>query len=204
MLNMIKHFIKQSWLLVVSSFIFGLLIACTNASLQPKIIQNEKDKISNLMGKLIDGASDFAIVAEDVNIPSKKGKTVTTDIYQGKNKNGEVLGFAFIASGAGFADKIKLVIAINSSCEKFLGYDVLSSNETPGFGDKIKNDFYRNEYKNAPVGQLELVKAGKSKPSQITAITGATISSDAVLSIFNTYSDTIKKQLQAKGLINNE
>ena len=37
MLKMLKYFIEQSWLLVVSAFIFGLLIAVTYASWQPRI-----------------------------------------------------------------------------------------------------------------------------------------------------------------------
>jgi electron transport complex protein RnfG len=200
---MIKHFIKQSWLLIISSLFFGLLIAVTNASLAPRIEQNKKDKINNLMGKMVIGATDFSIIA-DVNIPGKKGKMVKTQVYQGKNEKGQVLGYAFIASGPGFADKIELVIAADSSFEKFLGYDVLSSNETPGFGDKITQDFYRGQFIGAPLGQLELIKSGKDQPTQVVAITGATISSEAVISIFNMYGENIKKQLQAKGLINNE
>ena len=49
----IKHFIEQSWLLIVASFFFGLLIAITNATWSPRIIQNEKDKLNNLMKRLI-------------------------------------------------------------------------------------------------------------------------------------------------------
>jgi len=204
MFNMIKYFIKQSWLLIISSFIFGLLIAVTNASLDPMIQQNKKDKINNTMGKLITGATDFNIVAQGLDVPDQKGKIIKTDVYQGKNKNGRTLGYAFIASGPGFADKIELVIAVDTAFKKFLGFNVLSSNETPGFGDKIKNDFYRGQFTNLPVVSIELVKVGKSKSSQVTAITGATISSNAVVSIFNNYSDIVKKQLKAKGLINNE
>jgi hypothetical protein len=35
------------------------------------------------------------------------------------------------------------------------------------------------------------------------AISGATVSSEAVVKIFNTYTGEIKKQLQQKGLIGN-
>ena len=37
MLKHIKHFIEQSWLLIVSSFVFGLLLAGANAAWMPRI-----------------------------------------------------------------------------------------------------------------------------------------------------------------------
>ena len=40
----IKHFIQQSWLLIVASCLFGLLIAGANATLDAKINKNEKAK----------------------------------------------------------------------------------------------------------------------------------------------------------------
>ena len=202
----IKHFIQQSWLLIVASFCFGLLIAVTSAALSPKIIQNEKDKLNNLMRDLISGANDFKIAIEGVEIPGRKGKVTKTDIYKALDGNGrKVVGFAFVAAGPGFADKIKLVIAVDDRCEKFFGFKVLSSNETPGFGNKIKEDYLGNQFEEAPAGKLTLVKTGDTEKtdSEIVAISGATVSSEAVVKIFNTYIDRIKEQLQAEGLINN-
>ncbi len=210
----IKHFFQQSWLLIVASFAFGLLIAVANASLQARIRQNEKDKLNNLMRSLIGDANDFQIAIEQAQIPGDKGKVETTDVYRALDEDGDGIGFAFVGVGSGFADKIKLVIAVDGKCEKFFGFKVLSSNETPGFGSKIadddpeSNEDLVDEFKGAPVGKLELVKTGKrrtdeSQPNddQIIAISGATVSSEAVVKIFNTYVETVKEQLQQKGLI---
>jgi electron transport complex protein RnfG len=196
----IRHFILQSWLLIVASFCFGLLIAATNAALSQRIEQNEKDKLYNLMRELIPDAGDFEIAAEAVEVPTGKGRVTGTDIYRALDGNGNSIGFAFVAAGAGFADKIKLVIAVDGRCEKFLGFKVLSSNETPGFGSKITEDYFGNQFKSAPAGQLELAKTGRPEKidSQIIAISGATVSSEAVVKIFNTYINRIKEQLQSK------
>jgi electron transport complex protein RnfG len=204
-MSKIKHFIEQSWLLIISSFCFGLLIAVTNAAWSPKIQQNEKDKLNNLMRGLITEAKNFQITIEGVEVPGKKGRITKTDIYQGLDDSGKNAGFAFVAIGPGFADKIKLVIAVDAKCEKFLGFQVLSSNETPGFGDRIKGDYFRDQFKKAPAGELELVKTGDPKTidSQIVAISGATVSSEAVVKIFNTYINKVKEQLQAKELKTN-
>jgi electron transport complex protein RnfG len=199
----IKYFIQQSWLLIVASFCFGLLIAVTNSAWSPKILQNEKDKLNDLMRGLISNAGDFQMVMEGLEIPAGKGRVAKTDVYKALDNNGRSIGFAFVAEGAGFADKIKLVIAVDSKCEKFFGYEVLSSNETPGFGSKIKEDYFANQFSQAPAGKVELVKTGNAREidSKIVAISGATVSSEAVVKIFNTYIDRVKEQLQVKGLV---
>ena len=201
----IKHFIQQSWLLIISSFCFGLLIAVTSAALSPRIEQNEQDKLNNLMKGLIIEAEDFEMTIEGVQIPGRKGKVARTDIYRALDGNGESIGFAFVAVGPGFADKIKLVIAVDGSCENFFGFKVLSSNETPGFGSKIKEDYLGEQFRNAPAGKVELVKTGDAGKidSEIVAISGATVSSEAVVRIFNRYIGKVKEAVQAEELTGN-
>jgi len=204
-MSKMKHFIEQSWVLVVSAFVFGLLIAVTNAALSERIIQNEQDKLYNLMRGLIMNSNDFQVVIEAAQIPGSKGKVNQTDIYRAIDSSNRSVGFAFVAVGAGFADKIKLVIAVDDGCEKFFGFKVLSSNETPGFGSRIKEDEFGEQFREVPTGALEVVKTGDAEKidSQIIAISGATVSSEAVVSIFNTYVEEIRRQLQKKGLIGN-
>ncbi len=204
-MSKIKFFIEQSWLLLVSSFFFGLLIATANSAWSPRIEQNKKDKLANLMKGLITSASHFEPVIEGIEVAGKKGKKQITTVYKGTSDDGTTTGFAFIASGTGFADKIELVIAVDAKCEKLYGYKVLSSNETPGFGDKIKNAYFSDQFKGAPSGKFELVKAGDSLKidDKIVAISGATVTSNAMVNIFNTYIKQIKGQLQQKGLLGN-
>ncbi len=204
-MSKMKHFIEQSWLLVVSAFAFGLLIAVTNAALSERIIQNEQDKLYNLMKGLIMNSNDFQVAIEAAQIPGGKGKVNQTDIYRAIDSSNRSVGFAFVAVGAGFADKIKLVIAVDGGCEKFFGFKVLSSNETPGFGSRIKEDEFGEQFKEVPTGVLEVVKTGDAGKidSEIVAISGATVSSEAVVNIFNTYIEQVRRQLQEKGLIGN-
>ncbi|MFC1677507.1 FMN-binding protein [Planctomycetota bacterium] len=204
-MSKIKFFIQQSWLLIVAAFCFGLLIAVTNAALDPMIKQNEKDKLNTLMSQLITDANTFEVAVQDAVVEGSKGKQLKTTIYKALDDNGQTVGFAFIAIGPGFADKIKLVIATDRKSEKFFGFKVLASNETPGFGDRIKYDYFQNQFKLAPTGNIELSKVGDAGQidSRIIAISGATVSSDAVVNIFNTYTDTIKQTLQRQGFIDN-
>ena len=202
-MSKIKYFIQQSWLLLVTSFLFGLLIAVADAAWSAKIEQNKAEKLRGLMASLISDANSFELAIQEANLPGDKGRMIKTDIYKALDKQGNCAGFAFIAAGAGFADKIELVVAVDAKCEKLLSFNVLSSNETPGFGNKMKNDSFRNQFKGAPAGKLLLVKIGDAGKidNEIVAISGATVTSTAVINIFNKSVISVKEQLQKKGLI---
>lgn len=199
-----KHFIEQSWLLVAASFVFGLLLATTNALWGGKIEQNQQDKFNNLARAMLTEAFDFEAI-EDVEIAGKKGKTVKVVVKKAVDNKGRCTGWAFVCHGPGFADKIKLVVTANGTFEKLAGFGVLSSNETPGFGDKIKNDYYRDQFAGAPVAELTLSKTGDDKKidNEIIAISGATVSSEAVVKILNNYIGQIKNEITERGSINN-
>ena len=203
--DLIILFFKQSWLLLVCSFLFGLMIALANGAWSGRIAENEKAKLGSLMRELISKAETFDVAIKDMEITDDRGTKTKTDVYKALDSNGATIGFAFAASGAGFADEIRLVVAVDAKCEKLFGYKVLKSNETPGFGDKIKDDFFRNQFAGAPAGKFELVKTGNAGEidENIVAISGATVSSTAMIKIFNTYIDSVKRQLKEKGFIDN-
>ncbi|RMD52364.1 MAG: FMN-binding protein, partial [Nitrospirae bacterium] len=56
--------------------------------------------------------------------------------------------------------------------------DVLHHTETPGLGDEIDYDYFKNQFKGKTLKQLKVVKMETKE--YIQAITGATISSRAV------------------------
>ncbi len=204
-MNRIKYFMQESWLLIVASFFFGLLIAVTSSGLSPRIRQNEINKRNRLVSALLPEAKDFVPLDEQLEIQSPRGKPENIDIYKAVSEANECVGWSFEAVGSGFADKIKLVIALDKNLEKIAGFDVLASNETPGFGDRIKTDYYRDQYKGAPAGELKLVTVGEPGKidSEIVAISGATISSEAVVEIVSNYVTQVKEQMQKKGIIGN-
>ncbi|MBA7638532.1 Na(+)-translocating ferredoxin:NAD(+) oxidoreductase complex subunit G [subsurface metagenome] len=201
----IKHFIQQSWLLIVASFFFGLLIAVTNAALSPRIEQNKINKRNRLVVALLPEAKDFVLDTE-IEIESIRGKKEKVEVYRAMSEAGECVGWSFNAAGSGFADKIELVVAVDKDFEKLAGFDVLASNETPGFGDQIKYDYYRDQFKGAPAEELKLVTSGEPKniDAEIVAISGATVSSEAVVEIINSFLTQIKEQMQQKGQIGND
>jgi electron transport complex protein RnfG len=201
----IKYFIQESWLLIVSSFCFGLLIAVTDAALSQRIEQNKTDKLNNLTKALLPQAGTFQPLDAEFEVVIEAGKKQTTRVYKALSETGECVGWSFNAAGTGFADKIELVVAVDKDFQKLAGFEVLSSNETPGFGDRIKSSYYRSQFVGAPAERLKLLKTGNPAniDSDIVAITGATVSSQAVVNIINNFMTQIRDQMQQKGLIGN-
>jgi electron transport complex protein RnfG len=201
-MSKVRFFVQQSWLLLAASCFFGLLLAIAQAAWGPRIEQNRVDKLNRLMSDLLGDAESFEPVAE-LDIDSGKGQTQETTLYIASAGGGGTVGYCFIASGSGFADKIELVVAVDAAFGKIAGFNVLFSNETPGFGDQIKLPYYRDQFVNAPATELHLVKSGNPEDidANIVAISGATVSSDAVVSTFNNTLGQVKQQMEQKGLI---
>ncbi|MCU0915730.1 MAG: FMN-binding protein [Planctomycetes bacterium] len=204
-MSRLKYFLQQSWLLLASSFCFGLLIAMTNAALSDRIEQNKAAKLNDITKRLLPGAEVFQPVAAEIQIKLPDGTQEQARILEVLAGDKQRLGWSFNVHGSGFAGPIELVLTTDQGFQKIMGFDVLASSETPGFGDQIKSDYYRRQYVNAPTEPLTLAKTGDPAmaDSQIVAITGATVSSQAVVDIVNTFLPQIKSQMQEKGLIGN-
>jgi electron transport complex protein RnfG len=200
----IKYFFEQSWLLIVASFFFGLLIAVTNAALKEKIDYNlnvyKYDKAANAV---LPEAANFDMAIEEVTVESKSGKKLTTSVKKAVDSSGECLGWAFICQGKGFADNVQLLVIVDDNFKKMIGYGVLYSVETVGYGDQIRLPYYRNQFAGAPLEQFQLTKTGDDTiiDSEIVAISGATITSQAVVDMFNVFIPQVKEKMQAEGLI---
>mgnify|MGYP001169045702 CR=1 FL=1 len=108
-------------------------------------------------------------------------------LYGAYGEDNGFMGYAIVGSGNGFQDTIRLLYGYDPVQRAVLGMHILDSKETPGLGDKIyKDDDFVSQFSPVLVDpSIELVKGGRKADNQIDAITGATISSAAVVKIIN-------------------
>ena len=194
---MLANFLKQSWLVMLAALVFGLLVAAVNGALEQRIEENARIKLFSKMENLLNDPNTIEEVADE--------ESEEIEYWVAKDPARKIMGYAVKASGGGFADKIVLLVAFNSDLTMLRGIAVLSSQETPGFGDKIKHDStegkisYKDQYRGCPLeAKLVLIKTGDPSlaDDQIVAISGATISSEAVLSIVNQALETMRENLE--------
>ncbi len=97
------------------------------------------------------------------------------------------------AGGQGFADRIELLIGLDRAAATITGMYVLDQKETPGLGDSITGESFRERFRDRPAdAALVAVKAEPAAASEIRALTGATISSQSVCDIVNTALDNLR------------
>ena len=105
--------------------------------------------------------------------------------FVGFDAKGARIGVAVETDGPGFADDVKLLIGFNPSTRALTGYAMLGQKETPGLGDKVEKDSAFVSQFRGKVAPLRGVKSAALDPSTVQTITGATISSRAVIKIIN-------------------
>lgn len=117
--------------------------------------------------------------------------------YECRDENGNINGFAFLAQGNGYQGVIKIMVGVTTDISKITGIKVLEQVETPGLGGRISEKEFQAQFRGISTDpQIEYVKNKKpSKPNEIQAITGATISSRSVVSIINGYITKMKTEV---------
>jgi electron transport complex protein RnfG len=108
-----------------------------------------------------------------------------TKAFVGFDDRGARTGVAVEAAEPGFADEVRLMIGFNPATGALIGYTVLGQKETPGLGDKIEKDSAFAAGFRGKVAPVSGTKNTATGPSTVQTITGATISSRAVIKIIN-------------------
>lgn len=107
-------------------------------------------------------------------------------VFQGYDQDGKRIGVAVLAGEPGFAEIVSLIVGFEPESGRLLGLKVLDQKETPGLGDKIEKDSSFVKQFSVAVAPLRGVKKRSgTDPKEIDVITGATISSRAVIRIIN-------------------
>jgi electron transport complex protein RnfG len=190
--------------LAIAGLVSGVAIIGIYEATLPTITENKARELREAVFKVLPGVSQMqALVYRDgelvvVEMPDKDEPVV----YGGYDEQGDFVGYAMPAAGPGFQDTIGILYGYNPAEKIVVGMEVLESRETPGLGDKIYKDaVFVGGFSALSVDpEIVAVKKGtKSQPNEIDAITGATISSKAVVRIINETHAQWSAQLPAPG-----
>jgi electron transport complex protein RnfG len=120
-------------------------------------------------------------------------------VFLGYREDGSRAGFAIQGAEAGFQDIIDLIFGYDAETRTVLGMKVLANKETPGLGDKIgKDSAFIAEFKGVEAPLLGVKSArATGAANEVDMITGATISSRAVIGIINHQLERLGPMLDA-------
>ena len=176
--------------LAIAGLVSGIAIIGIYESTLPTITANKARELREAVFKVLPGVTKMqALVYRGekivvVETPDKDEPVV----YGGYDEQGEFVGYAMPGAGPGFQDTIALLYGYIPSEKIVVGMEILESRETPGLGDKIYKDAdFVAEFSSLAVEpEIVAVKKGTGgEPNEVDAITGATISSKAVVRIIN-------------------
>jgi electron transport complex protein RnfG len=181
-----RNYIGQAWLVILLSLCFGGGLAGLQIKLEGRIAANKLAETLEQVPVLVPSAvsGEEQIVAGQI-------------VYRGVAA-GQHVGWVIPAVGQGFADKIELRVGVDADVSRITGVYILGQKETPGLGNKIIEAGWRNQFvgKSAQTA-LQAITGGGATGSQIDALTGATISSEAVCTIVNTTLTKMRADLLA-------
>jgi len=176
--------------LAVAGFLSGLIIIGIYVATLPTITANKAREMREAVFRVLPGVTQLQKLHYDGQrvVVKEDDKDDEDTLYAGYDKEGRFVGYALASEGPGFQDTVSLLFGYQPGKHKVVGMWVLESRETPGLGDKIYKDadFVANFDDVTSEPPIVAVKKGsKSRPNEIDAITGATISSKAVVRIMN-------------------
>jgi H+/Na+-translocating ferredoxin:NAD+ oxidoreductase subunit G len=188
---------KLVFALGIAGLLSGIILVGTFIYTNPMIKANKEAAIQRAIFKVLPRCDSYTILKlEDGKLSEKVAGASNKEepdkdellIYAGYDANKELIGFAIPGSEPGFQDIIATMFGYDDTKKVIIGFEVLESKETPGLGDKIFKDadFQTNFIALAVDPEIVPVKKGqKQKPNEVEAITGATISSKAVVRLLN-------------------
>lgn len=190
--------------LSVVAVLSGLLVVLVYEFTKPIIAENQRIATERAIFKVFPKAKSrltFRIEKEMLKpADDKSGGQLMYAVY---DTNQTLIGIALHAAEQGYQDIIKLLYGYQPDTGCIIGYEVLKSTETPGFGTKITSDaeFLANfECLQAKVNEtltglrhkIKTVRHGTKKNAwEIDAISGSTITSNAVGRMFNQSGQTL-------------
>jgi electron transport complex protein RnfG len=174
-------FLHDSWLVLLLSVVFALLLAGAQRTFGPSIEANRRAELERAARAVVQGQVES--LEESQIVVDKEAFTV----FRCRDAGGQLIGWALVGSGFGFQDTIKLVVGLSPDGDRITGLQVVENTETPGLGNKITDPQWASQYdgldSTRPVTVVKVQASGED--NEVQAITGATISSEAVTRIAN-------------------
>lgn len=168
--------LKTAIVLFVIGFACTLILSLCNNLTKDKIAVLSQQKEQEAMASALSGADSFE------KVEGNFGDGVNA-VYAGKNDNGDIAGYCVKVVPTGYGGEISMMVGIKAD-GTVSGVDIISMSETPGLGAKAKNQEFRDMYVGKG-GEISVIKSGTPSDTEISAISGATITSKAVTSGVN-------------------
>lgn len=184
-----NKFLKNCLALFVITLVAGVSLAFVN-EVTKEPIAKAQDKARLEAYEVVYPNAEFKVMDNSDEILKASSKSLekenlsqcsVDDVLAVMDKNGNLIGYVFSAtSPSGYGGDIKVAIGVSNKTNKITGFTVLSHSETAGLGAKATEDEFKSQFIGKSANSINYTKNGASNDTEIDALSGATITSNAV------------------------
>ncbi len=191
--------IKETFILFAITLVAGLGLGFVyNVTSDARLKQEEKTKLEAFEAVMpgMDSFEEISFKADEVNKyvsdkiaeTEKNDKTTTIKPYNAEvnqvvkaiDKSGNELGYIVtITDKEAYGGSLQMTVGITTD-KTVKGISYLSLSETPGLGMRASEDEFKNQFSDKSVDYFKYVKTGAASDNEIDALSGATITTNAV------------------------
>lgn len=174
-----KEIVKLGLILLLICFISTALLAIVKEVTEPQILAQRTLAAEASRKEVLPIADAFEALDEAELKKLQETDATIVEVMLGKKGN-DVVGYFVKAKPSGYAGAVDILTGIDND-GKITNVKMGENKETPGLGTVAGQPKFISQYIGKGVsGGLELIKTPDAGESQITAITGATITSRAM------------------------
>ncbi len=183
--------IKNTMILTAITLISGLLLGMVYEITKEPIAASQEKAKQEAYKAVLKKADSFE---EYADFDEKEAEKAVADISgcsvnevaEAKDGSGETIGYVVTTtSSEGYGGEIQISVGISND-GVVEGVEILSISETAGLGMKATEKEFREQYVGKAVESFAVTKTGASADGEVDALSGATITSNAVTNAVNT------------------
>jgi electron transport complex protein RnfG len=185
--------LKLGLILFIITVISASILAVSNNITTPKIAEADALKDDLAKKEILPQGDKFEPLEEGKMEEIKSEYPNIIEIYEGHNKN-DLEGYTVKMKVNGYGGEIEFMTGVSTD-GKITGIKILNNGETPGLGGNATKPYFSDSFKNKPVDkELNAVKKPESD-NEVQALTGATITTTAVVDGVNIVSEIYNSKL---------
>ena len=168
---------------VIAGAALGFVYTITKNPIAAAQAKAQQVAYQAVMPEASEFVEDESVNVEDANKAIADAGITGTEMKKvlvGKDASGAVIGYVMnVSNMEGYGGELNFTVGILAD-GTVTGYETLINNETAGLGQKAKEASFSDQFKNKKVEQFTVTKSGATSDDQIDAISGATITSNAM------------------------
>ena len=176
---------KDTIILTVITLVSGFLLGLVNHITEEPIAHQQQLAKEEAYAAVFEDADSFEGVSvetdlqEYVNAQGYEAQTID-EIMEAKDASGETLGYVMtVTSSEGNGGDIQFAMGVQED-GTMNGISILSISETAGLGMKADTEEFKSQFAGVQTDAFEYTKDGATQDNQIDAISGATITTNAM------------------------